>query len=213
MAMSQSDLPSQQAIQQEIAEMDAKVAQAAQDPEIIARAKQAPEQAQQLLQQIEARKQELASTITIEAVVQLLRDQRARPFILDIETDSTIQPDENAEKQRRTEFLTAIGGFIQQAFPIVQQAPETGEFVAEALRFAASGFRAGRQLDGVIDELAEKIKQAPQQAQQPDPVQQLEAQKVQSEIENTQADTGKKVAETQKIMTEANAPTPLRGVA
>jgi len=66
---------------------------------------------------------------------------------------------------------------------------------------------------GVIDELAEKIKQAPQQAQQPDPVQQLEAQKVQSEIENTQADTGKKVAETQKIMTEANAPTPLRGVA
>jgi len=214
MSMSQSDLPTQQAIQQEIAEMDAKVQQAANSPEIIARAQQNPEQAQQLLQQVEARKQELASTITIEAVVQLLRDQRARPFILDIETDSTIQPDENAEKQRRTEFLTAIGGFIQQAFPIVQRAPETGEFVAEALRFAASGFRAGRQLDGVIDELAEKIKQAPQQAQQPDPVQQLEAQKVQSEIENTQADTGKTVAETQKIIAEANAPpAPIRSVA
>jgi hypothetical protein len=47
------------------------------------------------------------STPTIEKVMALLREQRVRPFVLDIETDSTIAPDENAQKQRATEFVTA----------------------------------------------------------------------------------------------------------
>ena len=34
-----------------------------------------------------------------------LKDNRAKAFVLDIETDSTIMADENAEKQRRTEFV------------------------------------------------------------------------------------------------------------
>jgi len=208
-SMSQTDLPSQQAIQQEMEGLDAKIQQAAQSPQVVEMAQQNPEKAQELLQQVEARKQELAQTITLEAVVEVFRSDRVRPFILDIETDSTIQPDENAEKARRTEFLTAVGGFIQQAFPIVQQAPQTAEFVAESLRFAASGFRAGRQLDGVIDDLAEKIKESQNKPQEPNPMAQLETQKLQIDIQkgvedvkNTQAETQKILAEIQKIQRE-----------
>lgn len=200
--MSQSDLPSQAVLDQEIADMNAKIQQAQTDPQVQQMAQANPEKAQEILQQVAARKQEIAETITIEKVVELLRSDRTRPFILDIETDSTIQPDENAEKARRTEFLTAIGGFISQAFPIVQQAPQTGEFVAEALRFAASGFRAGRQLDGVIDDLAEKIKEAPAQSNQPDPAQQLELQKAQLDMQAMQLDMQKVAAETKKTNAE-----------
>ncbi|NKL57259.1 hypothetical protein [Rhizobium leguminosarum] len=42
---------------------------------------------------------------TIDEVVQLLRNDSIRGFQIDIETDSTIEPDEDAEKQRRMEFV------------------------------------------------------------------------------------------------------------
>ena len=93
--MSQSDLPSQAVLDQEIADMNAKIQQAQTDPQVQQMAQANPEKAQEILQQVAARKQEIAETITIEKVVELLRSDRTRPFILDIETDSTIQPDEN----------------------------------------------------------------------------------------------------------------------
>ena len=55
------------------------------------------QQAQQL--------QKIQEEPTIEQVLQFLKDNRAKSFVLDIETDSTIMADENAEKQRRTEFI------------------------------------------------------------------------------------------------------------
>ena len=94
---------------------------------------------------------------TQEDVAAFLANDRARGFTIEIETDSTIQPDEDAEKQRRIEFGTAIGGMFQQAAPIVMQAPALGPFVVEAMKFMAGGFRAGRPLEAALDQLAETI--------------------------------------------------------
>lgn len=102
----------------------------------------------------------------LEEVMKLLRDDQARGFIIEIETDSTIQADEDAEKQRRIEFVTAIGGMAQQAFPLLQSAPQLAPFIIETLRFAAQGFRAGRPLEGTIDKLAQQVEQMAKQAQQ-----------------------------------------------
>jgi S-DNA-T family DNA segregation ATPase FtsK/SpoIIIE len=87
--------------------------------------------------------------------------------ILEIQTDSTIQPDEDAEKQRRTEFLAAIGGFLQVALPMVQAVPESAAMVTESIKFAAAGFRAGRQLETVIDEFADLIMTAGKEIETP----------------------------------------------
>ena len=62
--------------------------------------------------------------MTVEAVEQLLKSQKIRPFVLDIETDSTIQPDENAEKQKRVEFMGALGLLLQQGVMAMQMAPQ-----------------------------------------------------------------------------------------
>jgi hypothetical protein len=48
-------------------------------------------------------------------VIELLRDERTRGFRIEIETDSTVEPDEQAEKQRRVEFLEAVGNFHEAA--------------------------------------------------------------------------------------------------
>lgn len=131
--------------------------------------------------------------VSREELEALLRQQRVRAFVLDVETDSTIQPNEDAEKQRRTEFLAAVGGMAQQALPMVERFPASAGIVIEMLKFAAGGFRAGRDLDGEIDEFGEMAKAAAQaqqqQAQQPTPDQQAQ----QAEMQMKQADMTAKV--------------------
>lgn len=114
---------------------------------------------------------DMSKVVTIEQVGQLLADQKIRPFVLDIETDSTIAPNEQEEKQSRIEFITAISTFISQAGPMVVQQPETAPFLGEMLKFTAQGFRAGRQLGGAIDEFVDQVmaKAAQPQPEKPDP--------------------------------------------
>ena len=41
---------------------------------------------------------ELKAQATLEDVLEFLKDEKLRPFVLDIETDSTVSPDERQEK-------------------------------------------------------------------------------------------------------------------
>lgn len=183
--MSQMDIPSEadmakqiKPLEQQAKQIEASVRREMADPETQQLAQQHPDQAKQLVEQAQGQIKELLEQAeklkgqpTIEAVMKLLRDQRTRPFILDIETDSTIEPDENAQKQRATEYLTAMGGLLAQAVPAIQEIPEVGPLIGETIRFAQQQFRVGRQLDGVVDQFVEglKARQASAGQQQPDP--------------------------------------------
>jgi len=167
--MAQMELPTDQDIQGQIQQLMMQVEQATQNPQMMQMAQENPEQATQLKQQVQQQVQQLEQTVTIDKIVALFREQRMRPFVLDIETDSTIQPDENAEKQMRSEFMTALGGFLGQAAPMLQGFPESGPFVAETLKFVVAPFRAGRELDGAIDTLSEQIKAMSQKPKGPSP--------------------------------------------
>lgn len=186
MDMSQTELPSDSDIAQQVKMLEQQarttqqeLEQAQQDPEIVAMAQKNPEQAQKAIaeaqkqvEQIIAQIEQVQETVTIDQVMDLLRAQKMRPFVLEIETDSTIAPDENAQKQRATEFLTATGGFLEQGVTLVSAAPESAEMVAEMLKYVANQFRAGRELQGVIEDFADKVAQRAAQAQgqqKPDP--------------------------------------------
>ncbi|TCA68893.1 hypothetical protein E0H62_26910 [Rhizobium leguminosarum bv. viciae] len=110
---------------------------------------QMPPQLQQMMQQP-----------TIDEIVQLLRNDSIRGFQIDIETDSTIEPDEDAEKQRRMEFVQMIGGFLQQAGAMAQQNPMLVPVMVETLLFAARGFRAGRQLESTLEQVGAQLSEA-----------------------------------------------------
>src|SRR6185369_264158 len=168
------------ALQAEMQALQTEIQSAAQDPEIQQLAQANPDQAKAVLgqaqqkmqadqakaqqmqqagQQAQVQLQELEQTITIDKVMKLLREQKLRPFILDIETDSTIAPDENAAKQRATEFVTAVGGYMKNSIPLVEGMPQAAAMVAETLKFIVSQYRAGRELQGVIDKFADQMKQ------------------------------------------------------
>ena len=78
-----------------------------------------PEQAQQMQAQFQEQQQAiiakyepqikaLGEEVSIDAVMQLLRDERTRGFVIEIETDSTVLTDDMAEKSSRAEFLSAF---------------------------------------------------------------------------------------------------------
>lgn len=101
-------------------------------------------------------------------VIELLRDDPVRRYRIDIETDSTVAIDENAEKQKRAEFLSSIGQFMGQALPMMQQYSTLAPLFLEFVSFAAKGYKAGRELEQKIEEgLSNFAQQQMQQAQQP----------------------------------------------
>ena len=172
--MSQTQLPSAQAKAQaqqfmQRAAMMAQQAQATGQP--------APEPPKD---QIKAAQKALKLP-AFEDVAAFLKNDRARGFVIEIETDSTIQPDEDADKQRRIEFVTAVGGLFQQAAPLVMQAPMLGPFALELMKFAAQAFRAGRPLEMTLDQLGEAVEgmgEMQQQPPQPDPTEQLKLKQI-----------------------------------
>jgi hypothetical protein len=144
-------------------------------------------QTQALLKQGQNELQKLQEKPTIDQVLYFLKDNRAKAFVLDIETDSTIMADENAEKQRRTEFITALGPLLTQLSAMIQAEPRTANVAGEILKFSTGAFRAGRSLDGSIDELTELMKEKSNQPQGDDPA--TAAGKIQLQIEEMKQQT------------------------
>ena len=171
--MSQTQLPTQKMQQQkmqQIQQMLQQGQQMMQSPQ--AQQQQDPSQGQQMQQQMAAgmqKLQKMQEEPTIEQVLKFLGDNRAKSFVLDIETDSTIMADENAEKERRTEFVGVLGQLLPQLSTMIQGDPKTAPFCGEILKFATAPFRAGRSLDGAIDELIEQMKLKSDQPQGDDP--------------------------------------------
>jgi len=117
--------------------------------------------------------------VHIPQALELLRNESSKNFRIEVTSDSMIYQDEQQEKQDRMAFLQAVGGFIQQAVPMVQQAPELAPMALEMLKFGVTAFKAGKQLEGIIDETADKLRIAAQQAEgQPKPLP-IELQKAQ----------------------------------
>lgn len=144
--------------------------------------------------------QAILASPTWEDVIGLLRNEAARSFRIDIETDSTIEPDEQEQKASAVELVGAISSFIAQWGPQVQAQPALAPLAAELLKFSVRKFRAGRELEAVIEQTMAKIMAAPppqQQAEAKEPpdttpivVQQLRNQQeqIKQEGENQRAD-------------------------
>lgn len=172
--MAQMQLPRRADIKRQIQAITQQVQQQTQqlssNPQAMQQLQQNPQamqQAQQLMQQAQQQVQKLSEKATIEDVLAFLRNYRTRAFVLDIETDSTIMIDEQQEKEQRGEFVTVLSGLIQQLGVMITTMPQTAKFGGEVLKFAVAPYRAGRQLDGAIDEMVEQLGQMAASGQLP----------------------------------------------
>jgi len=192
--MSQTELPTNRQIEQQIRQIMQQAQQAAMSPQGQQMMAQQPEQVQQIQAQVQAQVEKLSKQATIDQVLTLVKDYRARAFTFDIETDSTIQADEQAEKQQRNEFTGVLAQLLPQIAQMVAAEPKTAEFCGEILKFATAPYRAGRAMEGAIDGLVELMKTKGDQPKGDDPAtaqskaqMQVEQMKVQQKDKTDQA--------------------------
>jgi len=123
----------------------------------------------------------------IPQALALLKDEPAKNFRIEVTSDSMIYQDEQQEKQDRIEFLSAVSSFMQTALPTAMQAPELTPLLMEMLKFGVTAFKAGKGMEGIIDETADKFReQAKQMEGQPKPPS-IEQQKLQGQMQLEQA--------------------------
>ena len=115
---------------------------------------------------------------TWEEVEAMLANKVLRDFRIDVETDSTIRMDEDADREARTEFITAAAGFMQQA---AMAPPAMIPAVGEMFLFGVRGFKTARNLERVFEDCLEELKNQPPK---PTP----EQEKAQFEMQKAQID-------------------------
>lgn len=156
------------------------------------------------------------ATQQFQGAVQLLKRDVAHDFRVDIEADSTVAADEQADKASRVEFLTAMGPLLAQLVPFAKGNPAFAGLSKDLCLFAVRGFRVGRPLEESFETAFDQIGKMPPEQQggdaksgaptQPDPASimdaQTNAQSAQSKAKNDQANAfikAQQVAGQQKI--------------
>ena len=109
---------------------------------------------------------ELLSEITgkqvTPEVMELLKGDRDRTFNIDIETDSTILPDQEREQRMISELFTGMTGFIAAVGPAVQSGDIPRPVAMKMLKSIIRRFKLGKEVEEALD-------QAEQNPEQPKP--------------------------------------------
>ena len=216
--MSQMDLPTRADIKKRIKEIENAAEQEMKalgdKAEQMAGQVEDPQQAQAMFQQEQQAiyqkyapmLEEAENLVPIDDVVDLLRDDKARSFAFEIETDSTILTDELAEKQARAEFITAFNGAAQGLMSIASMGEPGAKLAGEMLKFSLAPYRVGRQMNAAIDEF---VKQAPamiasQQGEDQgvEALAEAEMEKAKAQMAKVEADSALKQAENQRKFAE-----------
>jgi hypothetical protein len=155
--MSQTELPTNAQIDQQITKIMTQAQQAAMSPQGQQMMQQQPDQVKEIQAQVQSQIEKLKKQATLDQVMKLVKDYRARAFTFDIETDSTIQADEAAEKQQRNEFTGVLSQLLPQLAQMIAAEPKTAPFCGQLLKFVTAPYRAGRALESAIDGLVEQM--------------------------------------------------------
>jgi hypothetical protein len=166
-----------------------------------------------ILQYAAAEAMNPADQALIPQALMLLKDKPLRSFRIQVDSDSLVQIDEQQNKRDRVEFLQAMGGFLTQALPMGQQAPELVPMLIELVKFGVGAYKKAEPIEGAIDQAMEQMKQKQQQMAAnptpppPDPEmiklqgqQQIEQMKMQA---TAQADQMRVQADAQNAQTQA----------
>lgn len=111
--------------------------------------------------------QELLENPTWEEVEELLHDEITLSYKIDIETDSTIKFDQEADKQARVQFLEAVGQFLQAVNS--NQNPDLAPLLGKLLEFGARGFKIGKELETAFDIAIHKLEKDASGPPKPNP--------------------------------------------
>jgi hypothetical protein len=149
-------------------------------------------------------------------MLSIMREDKLRGYIIDIQTDSTVFENEEEEKKNRIQFADTLGAYLVKAVEITQAAPDLTPLAFQIVKFVSGAWKVGRNFEDIIDQTEGAIMQqleASKQQPQISPEQQMQQEKLQAQMQMEQlrqqgklADiNSKERAETQKVQEESRA--------
>jgi hypothetical protein len=133
-----------------------------------------------------------------QEVRDLLQNELMRQYRIDVETDSTVAPDQAADQANMATALEAVTGYLQAVFPLTQ-AGIPPEPLIQLLKVYLRKFKWGREMEEMLSQLERNPPEA-----KPDPEEkkmqmeaQLEQQKMQADLQKQQAEMELKMQEMQ----------------
>lgn len=169
--MSQMQIPTEQEIEQKVAQTQVQAQQQGQDP-------------RQALQALGKR------PTSLEQVMQVLKDDATRMFKIDVETDSMISATISEDMQGLREVLGGITEFIMGVGPAVQ----SGALPAEAVKEIVMTICRRSKMGSAVEDALDKIKEPQQQGNPEAAKAQAAAQAAQVKAQSDQAIAQAKVA-------------------
>lgn len=129
-----------------------------------------------------------------EQGVQFLKEQGdGKRYRITIESETMAMIDWAQERDARTQFMQAVGSFVQSVTPLIQAQPASAPIVLNIMKWGLGGFRISKDIETMLDEAIQAAQQ-PQQPQQPTPMDQAQLGKVQSETEKNKASAAESMA-------------------
>jgi len=136
-------------------------------------------------------------------VMALLKSDQLREFRIDVETDSTVQPNAEIQRGQATEFAGVMSGLLSGVSDFLTgQPPQIQDIMApvvfETMKATVRQFKVGRSVEDELNTALEKftqliqgqLQQPPEQEAGPDPLQiadlQLKAQGMEQNAQNSQ---------------------------
>lgn len=111
-------------------------------------------------------------------------DSPLAAFRIEVSSDSMVQMDEQQEKGERLEFISTFTGFLEKVVPAVKDNPQLAPLAVSILKFGVSGFKVGKTMEGMIDQMLDQMVQKASQPQEPKPDPELQKIQAQMQLED-----------------------------
>lgn len=121
----------------------------------------------------------------IEALMAFIKNIKDFNFKIDIETDSTVKINQDADKADRMEFVNMFSTLMGQA---IQAPKELLPLTANVLKFAVASFRGGRELENEINNAIDNLVKASAVPAPPKPDPEIQKQNFELEKQQRQQD-------------------------
>lgn len=105
----------------------------------------------------------------IQQALQLLKNEKARRYRIEVASASMVELDEVDERQRRTEFMEAVSNFMNAAKNVSSLHPAMMPVALQMLKFTVRGFAVGQALEGAIEDAIAQIEQEMKNPKPPQP--------------------------------------------
>lgn len=113
----------------------------------------------------------------------VLKSDKLRGWAIEVETDSTIKVDQNAEKQAALDFANALATTAQQFLPLVQAGVISRDAFKSLLSYIMRRFEGSEEVEELLDD---------QDAQETNPAEQMQQAAIQKEMELKEREIGVK---------------------